>query len=65
MEEVVAESGKGKISNLEDAWEIMLSKVGDAHAGTIKGILSRITNLLANYQSWIGIVKDLIRLVGW
>ena len=64
MQEVLAETVKGKISNLQDAWEIMLSKIGDAHSGTIKGILSRITNLLANYQSWISIVKDLIRLVG-
>jgi len=64
MQEVLAETVKGKVSNLQDAWEIMLSKIGDAHSGTIKGILSGITNLLANYQSWISIVKDLIRLVG-
>ena len=64
MQEVLAETVKGKISNLQDAWEIMLSKIGDAHSGTIKGILSGITNLLANYQSWISIVKDLIRLIG-
>ena len=50
MQEVLAETVKGKVSNLQDAWEIMLSKVGESNQGFIKGVLDGVTNLIKNYQ---------------
>lgn len=64
MQEVLAETVKGKVSNLQDAWEIMLSKIGDEHSGTIKGIINWLTDLFANYEKWIGELGAIIRYVG-
>lgn len=64
MQEVLAETVKGKISNLQDAWEIMLSRIGNEHSGTIKGIITGITNLLANYEKWIGLLSAIIKYIG-
>ena len=50
MQEVLAETVKGKVSNLQDAWEIMLSKVGESNQGFIKGVLDGVTNLIKNYK---------------
>lgn len=50
MQEVLAETVKGKLSNLQDAWEIMLSKIGESNDGFIKGVLDGVTNLIKNYK---------------
>ncbi len=57
MQEVLAETVKGKVSNLQDAWEIMLSKVGDANSGAIKDAISTITEMLQNYETMIPAIK--------
>ncbi len=57
MQEILAETVKGKVSNLQDAWEIMLSKVGEDNDVFIKGVLNGVTNLIKNY-------KDLTRVIG-
>lgn len=64
MQEVLAETVKGKISNLQDAWEIMLSRIGDQNSGTIKGIITWVTDLLANYERWMGVMSALIKMLG-
>lgn len=50
MQETLAETVKGKVSNLQDAWEIMLSKVGEDNDKFIKGVLNGVTNLIKNYK---------------
>lgn len=50
MQEVLAETVKGKVSNLQDAWEILLSKIGEDNSGFIKGVLDGVTNLINNYK---------------
>lgn len=50
MQETLAETVKGKVSNLQDAWEIMLSKVGEDNSGFIKGVLDGVTSLIKNYK---------------
>lgn len=57
MQEVLAETVKGKVSNLQDAWEIMLSRIGDANSGTIKKAISTITEMLQNYETLIPALK--------
>ena len=58
MQEVLAETVKGKLSNLQDAWEIMLSRVGDANSGLIKGTLSFVTELIKNYEKLGKVILD-------
>lgn len=50
MQETLAETVKGKVSNLQDAWEIMLSKIGDDNSAFIKGVINGVTNLMKNYK---------------
>lgn len=58
MQEVLAETVKGKLSNLQDSWEIMLSKVGDANSGLIKGTLSLVTELINNYEKLGAVILE-------
>ncbi len=50
MQETLAETVKGKVSNLQDAWEIMLSKIGESNDGFIKGAIDSVTKLIKNYK---------------
>lgn len=50
MQETLAETVKGKVSNLQDAWEIMLSKIGDDNSAFINGVINGVTNLIKNYK---------------
>lgn len=58
MQEVLAATVKGKISNLQDSWEIMLSKIGDANSGLIKGSLSLLTELIKNYEKLGAVILE-------
>lgn len=37
MQEIQAETLQGKISNLKDAFDVMLNDIGKANEGTMKG----------------------------
>ena len=50
MQEILAETVKGKVSNLQDAWEIMLSRIGNANSGLIKGSIDGLRFLLDSYE---------------
>lgn len=54
MQEVLAETLAGKISNLRDAYEIMLSDIGNANSGVLKVSVDLLTELLRSYDK-IGI----------
>ena len=58
MQEVLAETVKGKISNLQDSWEIMLSKIGDANSGLIKGSMTLLTELIKNYEKLGAVILE-------
>lgn len=58
MQEVLAATVKGKVSNLQDAWEIMLSKIGESNEGFIKGAIDGVTKLIKNYKE-LGKVLEL------
>lgn len=64
MQEVLAETVKGKVSNLTDAWEIMLSKIGEQNSGMIKDAVNRLTGMLKNYEKWLWIIKEIIGALG-
>jgi peptidoglycan hydrolase-like protein with peptidoglycan-binding domain len=60
MQEIQAETLKGKISNLTDSYEIMLNKLGEEQDGALKGAINSMTLLINNYETLI----DILRVVG-
>ena len=64
MQEVQAETLKGKISNLKDAYEMMLNEIGSAHSDKLKGAVDWVRGLMQNWQSIGGQLLDLIKLFG-
>lgn len=59
MQEVLSETLAGKISNLRDSYEIMMSSIGNANSGVLKGAINLLTKMTDNYEQ---IGADLIAL---
>lgn len=51
MQEVQAETLKGKISNLKDAFQIMLANIGESDGGLMKGAVDATRALIENYET--------------
>lgn len=51
MQEIQAETLQGKISNLKDAFDVMLNDIGKANEGTFKGMISTATELLKHWDA--------------
>lgn len=60
MQEIQAETLQGKISNLKDAFDVMLNDIGKANEGTMKGMVSWGTSMLDNWKALAEIGKALI-----
>lgn len=63
MQEIQAETLQGKISNLNDAFDVMLNDIGKANEGTMKGMVSWGTSLLDNWKTLAEIGKALIPIL--
>lgn len=63
MQEIQAETLQGKISNLKDAFDVMLNDIGKANEGTMKGMVSWGTSLLDNWKTLAEIGKALISIL--
>lgn len=63
MQEIQAETLQGKISNLKDAFDVMLNDVGKANEGTMNGMVSWGTSLLDNWKTLAEIGKALIPIL--
>lgn len=63
MQEIQAETLQGKISNLKDAFDVMLNDIGKANEGTMKGMVSWGTSLLDNWNTLAEIGKALIPIL--
>lgn len=59
MQEVLADTLAGKISNLRDSYEIMMSSIGNANSGVLKGAVNMLTKMMNNYEK---IGEDLVAL---
>lgn len=59
MQEVLADTLAGKISNLRDSYEIMMSSIGNANSGVLKGAVNMLTKMMNNYEK---IGRDLVSL---
>lgn len=63
MQEIQAETLQGKISNLKDAFDVMLNDIGKANEDTMKGIVSWGTSMLDNWKTLAEIGKALIPIL--
>lgn len=63
MQEIQAETLQGKISNLKDAFDVMLNDIGKANEGTMNGIVSWGTSMLDNWKALAEIGKALIPIL--
>lgn len=50
MQEVQAETLRGKISNLKDAYEVMLNEIGKGQSENLKGAVDWLRRLMQNYE---------------
>lgn len=63
MQEVQAETLQGKISNLKDAFDVMLNDIGKSSEGTMKTMISWTTSMLNNWKSIATALKALIAML--
>lgn len=63
MQEIQAETLQGKISNLKDAFDVMLNDIGKANDGIFKGLISGATVLLRHWETIASVGKDLIGIL--
>lgn len=64
MQEVQAETLKGKISNLTDAYQIMFSEIGDKKSGFLKGTVDMLKSFADNYERVGRIILELVAAYG-
>lgn len=58
MQERQAESLKGKVSNLGDAYAIMMNKIGESSDGLLKGGVEVLTEMISNYETLLSLLVD-------
>lgn len=63
MQEIQAETLQGKISNLKDAFDVMLNSIGKDNEGTFKGMISAATALLNNWKAIAAVGQALITIL--
>ena len=64
MQEVQAETLKGKISNLKDAYEMMLNEIGEGQSENLKGAVDWAKRLMTNYEQTGRVLVELIATYG-
>ena len=64
MQEVQADTLKGKISNLKDAYEIMLNEIGRSASDEIKGAVDSIARMIRNYEETGRTILELVAAYG-
>lgn len=57
MQEIQAETLRGKISNLKDSIDVMLNSIGKANEDTLKGSIDSIKVLIDNWETVVNIAK--------
>lgn len=60
MQKIQAETIKGRIVNLTDAYQLMLDKIGTSNTGVIKGFISLLESMLRNFEGILTVIVPLI-----
>lgn len=64
MQEVQAETLRGKISNLKDAYEVMLNEIGKGQSENLKRVVDWTRKLMTNYEDTGKVLVELIATYG-
>lgn len=64
MQEVQAETLRGKISNLKDAYEVMLNEIGEGQSENLKGAVDWTRRLIQNYEDTGRTLLELVSAYG-
>ena len=64
FQEIQAESLAGKLSNLKDSYQIMLSQIGEGNSGVMKDSVELLTAMMSNWESIARILKTLVVTYG-
>lgn len=64
MQEVQAETLRGKISNLKDAYEVMLNEIGKGQSENLKGAVDWARKLMQNYEQTGRTLVELVAAYG-
>ena len=64
MQEVQAETLRGKISNLKDAYEVMLNEIGKGQSENLKGAVDWARRLMQNYEETGKVLAELVVTYG-
>lgn len=64
MQEKQAESLKGKIANLADAYAIMLNEIGEANDGILKGGVEALSAMMNNWKELSRVLLALVATYG-
>lgn len=54
----------GQISNLEDAWDMMLNDIGQSSEGLLSGGIEEVAKLVENYDKCLQVLGTLVTLYG-
>ena len=57
MQEIQAETLAGKLSNLTDAYQIMMNKIGESQEDNLKGAVDFLYGLMDNYRELVSVLK--------
>ena len=64
MQKKQADTLSGKLSNLKDAYMIMLNSIGEGSEGTLKGGVDFLTNMMRNWEKIADVLKIVIAAYG-
>lgn len=64
MQEVQAQTLKGKIANLKDAYQIAMYEIGEANSGVLKSSVDLIRKLINSYEKVGNVLGVLIKTYG-
>ena len=64
MQEVQAETLKGKLMILKDAYDKMFAAIGEKNKSTLKSAVEWATSLARNYDKTMGVLKSLVAAYG-
>ncbi len=64
MQEIQAETLKGQVSNLVDAYQIMMSEIGGANDGVLKDSVGLLRDMMDNYEEVGKRIVELVAVYG-
>lgn len=64
MQEVQADTVKGQINKLHDAYDQMLNTIGQANQGTIRKFVEILNNMVRNWRDIVPLIKSSVAILG-